>query len=623
MIVPMNKITLVVLEKERSSALEALRKTGVLHVQKREAVSQQITDLLSRIAKVDQVSGILSEIPVDAKALQNKPLNFDESAELVERVLKLRDERRQAQDTVTHLNRELERTAVWGDIKPADFEYLAEKGLQLFAFEMSVQDYTSLPAMVNSIVVNRDKKNIRCVLWGESDLLPADMPQGARELTLPEESTALMREKIAQAESALKQIDSLLKADALRITSLDSYKEVLRSELEYESIHAGMPVIEMGRESENRSAYALVWLTGYVPVDQSALIAAAAKEHGWAVIVSDPAEEDAVPTKIRNNRFVNLISPLLEFLGTVPGYRELDISLWFLLFFGIFFAMIFGDAGYGALLTVASLAAIVSAKIKGKSAPTGLYMFVYLGLMTVVWGAVTCTWFGIPVAGLPTFLLNLAIPSFSNANPDTEGVKNTIKVFCFTLGLIQISLAHVIGMVRNIRSLKLLGELGALLMTIGMFFVVLNLVVDAQKYPLTSVILGMIGGGFALNFLFINYAGSILGGFMESLKNVITMCLGVVNMFGDIMSYIRLWAVGLAGAAISTTVNEMAGPMLGGFIIFAGIILLFFGHGLNLVMNVLSVIVHGVRLNTLEFSNHLGLTWSGFKYEPFSETVKK
>jgi V/A-type H+-transporting ATPase subunit I len=156
-----------------------------------------------------------------------------------------------------------------------------------------------------------------------------------------------------------------------------------------------------------------------------------------------------------------------------------------------------------------------------------------------------------------------------------------------------------------------------------MFFVVLNLVVDAEKYPLNSVILGMIAVGFALNFVFVSYDGSILKSILESLKNFITMFLGIVNVFGDIMSYIRLWAVGLAGAAISETINTMAGPMLGSFIVFAGVVLLLFGHSLNLVMNVLSVIVHGVRLNTLEFSNHLGLTWSGFKYESFSETVKK
>jgi len=87
------------------------------------------------------------------------------------------------------------------------------------------------------------------------------------------------------------------------------------------------------------------------------------------------------------------------------------------------------------------------------------------------------------------------------------------------------------------------------------------------------------------------------------------------------MSYIRLWAVGLAGASIATTVNTMAGPMLGSFLVFAAIILLAAGHGLNLVLNVLSVLVHGVRLNTLEFSGHLGLTWSGTAYRPFAKKV--
>ncbi|HNY16956.1 MAG TPA: V-type ATP synthase subunit I, partial [Treponemataceae bacterium] len=167
---------------------------------------------------------------------------------------------------------------------------------------------------------------------------------------------------------------------------------------------------------------------------------------------------------------------------------------------------------------------------------------------------------------------------------------------------------------------KALGELGTLLMLCGMFVVVLNLLVDAKRYPISDAVLATIAVGFVLNFVFNNYAGSVVGSILESLKNFITVILGVVNVFGDIMSYIRLWAVGLAGAAISATVNSMVGPMFGSFFMFLAVLVLFFGHGLNLMMNVLSVIVHGVRLNTLEFSNHLGLTWSGFQYEPFSET---
>ena len=135
-------------------------------------------------------------------------------------------------------------------------------------------------------------------------------------------------------------------------------------------------------------------------------------------------------------------------------------------------------------------------------------------------------------------------------------------------------------------------------------------------------VISVIGVGFGLSFIFSNYEGSLGASILESCKNIVSVLLGVVNVFSDIVSYIRLWAVGLAGGAISATVNDMAGPMLGGAIIFLGVLLLVFGHGLNMILNVLSVIVHGVRLNTLEFSSHLGMSWSGFAYEPFCETAE-
>ena len=143
---------------------------------------------------------------------------------------------------------------------------------------------------------------------------------------------------------------------------------------------------------------------------------------------------------------------------------------------------------------------------------------------------------------------------------------------------------------------------------------------DVYGLPWGTISIAMVGGGFALTFIFANYEGSIGKSILESVKNIISVLLGVVNVFSDIVSYIRLWAVGLAGAAISGTVNAFAGPLVGHAAMFLVlVILLVFGHGLNMILNLLSVIVHGVRLNTLEFSNHLGMSWSGFKYEPFSE----
>ncbi|HPX14844.1 MAG TPA: V-type ATPase 116kDa subunit family protein [Treponemataceae bacterium] len=619
MIVPMKKVTLVVLDREREDALKALRKTGVLHIEKQEAQSETLEKLTSTLADAEQALAVLGEYAgKNTGKSSSHSGDTNNASEIVEQVLQLREERKEAYEIMARTGRELDRFALWGDIDPTDFDYFAEKGIYFFPFEMSVDDYTAIPESVRSIIVNRDKKNIRCLIWGEDDLLHAGMPPGAREIVLPEKSTVELRSDFETAQARIPKIDAELTTLAASIPVVAAYIDALRYEKEFETVRAGMEAVAV-TENGNHPAD-LAALCGYLPTEKAPAISKAAAKNGWACLITDPDDEDAVPTELKNNRFVNLIKPLMDFLGTVPGYREVDISLWFLLFFGIFFAMIFGDAGYGAILAGISLWGIFSARGKGTTPPPALSMMVYLALMTMAWGTITCTWFGIPVEHLPDFFKTIALPAFSNENPTAP---DNIKVFCFTLGLVQISVAHLIGIVRNRTSLKALGELGSLMMTVGMYFVVLNLVVSAEKYPLSDIILGSIGAGFLLNFIFINFEGAIGKGILESLKNIITMCLGVVNMFGDIMSYIRLWAVGLAGAAISATVNEMAGPFLGGFIIFAGVLLLVFGHGLNYVMNALSVIVHGVRLNTLEFSNHLGLTWSGFKYEPFSETGNK
>jgi V/A-type H+-transporting ATPase subunit I len=292
--------------------------------------------------------------------------------------------------------------------------------------------------------------------------------------------------------------------------------------------------------------------------------------------------------------------------------------------------MIFGDAGYGSLLFVIGIfAAIKTAK---KGVPAGIKMLLLLSISNIVWGVITCTWFGIDTERLPDILKLLSVPAISNATAALSAeskalVDQNLQIVCFSLALLQLGVAHIKGIFRTIRakSLKCFAELGSLAMLVGMFNVVLALVVsnNYRRIPFLPASMYLIAGGFGLFFIFASFEGNILKSILESCKNIISVVLGITNVFSDIMSYIRLWAVGLAGASISATVNTMAGPLLGNFLIFLGIILLVFGHGLNIILNVLSVLVHGVRLNTLEFSGHLGLTWSGTVYRPFSETDKK
>ena len=616
MILPMKKLTLLVLDSQKKEALKTLRNFGAVHVEKEAASSDTLTELQNIYARVQQAEALITESqPKKAEKAKTEALtlNRNDLLQAVDEILDLKDQEANMHAAINKLTGDIEAYGSWGDFDPEDIRSFEENSIYLTIGELSEKSYASLPETIKTIRLAGGKKTVRFAIVSETIDVPVDLPSDFNPLILPDMRLSAMHTERERLQKQLPSFKAKIGARTELLAPLKAEAKKLAKEIEFETVRAGMEVIPLEKEPIR-----LARLSGYILAEKQADFAGLAKANGWAFVSDDPAEEDAVPTAMRHNRFVQLLTPLTDFLGTVPGYREPDISLWFLLFFGIFFAMIFGDAGYGGILVILSLIGIGKAKAKEQPAPLAMQMFLYLGVLTVIWGTATCNWFGISVDYIPAWLKNLSVPAISNATE--ESIRNAnLMQFCFTLGLIQLTIGHIISIVRNIRSPQILGHVGSIAMLCGMYVVVLSLVVSAERYQINQPVMVAIGGGFALNFIFANYQTGIGQSIVDSLKNIITMFLGVVNVFADIMSYIRLWAVGLAGSAISATVNQMAGPALGSFLIFLGVLLLFFGHGLNYIMNVLSVIVHGVRLNTLEFSNHVGLTWAGFKYEPFAE----
>ena len=663
MILPMKKLTLLVLDSQKKAALKTLRNFGAVHIEKEAASSDTLTELQNTYTRVQQAESLITESqPKKAEKAKTETLtlNRNDLLQAVDEILDLKDQEANMHAAINKLTGDIEAYGSWGDFDPNDIRSFEENSIYLTIGELPEKSYTALPETIKTVRLAGGKKTVRFAIVSETADVPADLPSDFSPLILPDMRLSAMHTERERLQKQLPSFKAKIGARTELLAPLKAEAKKLAKEIEFESVRAGMEVIPLEEDTAaagssvtvnasdvgntasavsgsaataavgagnaangaagnaEKEPIRLARLSGYILAEKQADFAGLAKANGWAFISDDPAEEDAVPTAMRHNRFVQLLTPLTDFLGTVPGYREPDISLWFLLFFGIFFAMIFGDAGYGGILVILSLIGIVKAKAKEQPAPLAMQMFLYLGVLTVIWGTATCNWFGISVEYIPAWMKNLSIPAISNVTE--ESIRNAnLMQFCFTLGLIQLTIGHIISIVRNIRSPQILGHIGSIAMLCGMYVVVFSLVVSAERYQINQPVLIAVGGGFALNFIFSNYQTGIGQSIVDSLKNIITMFLGVVNVFADIMSYIRLWAVGLAGSAISATVNQMAGPALGSFLIFLGVLLLFFGHGLNYIMNVLSVIVHGVRLNTLEFSNHVGLTWAGFKYEPFAE----
>lgn len=623
MIVPMKKVSLVVLDRYKESALKKLRSLGLVHVEQIQGNSETLTAAKAVYSRLELASILLSDIKADKKnPVKIVEVHNEEAVLKAEEAINLFESKKNFTEELSNALKEKERLALWGGVTPEDFEYLGQKGLFLSMYEIPTESYAKIPETVKTLYVSSTKSLTRFLTLCESKERPQDLPPEAFNVAMPDISTSELEANIASYRSELADIALDITASTAYLPSIIKAMKVLEKDIEFENIYSGMEI------EGTETSHALTWLTGFIPTaDAQKVIDLSKKEH-WACLLSDPAEEDEVPTKLKNNKFVSLIYPVSDFLGTVPGYREYDISGWFLLFFCVFFGMIFGDGGYGLLLSAVAILTILKTVLSKKPVNPALNLLLLLGVTTTVWGSVTCTWFGLTPAQLPDWIKAASVPYLSNAqaavSPEKEAwVKENMQVFCFILALVQLSVAHIKGIVRNRKSLKLFGELGSLLMLWGIFNIVLNMVVNAERFPIMNEAMMLVAGGFGLSFIFSSYEGNIIQSIVSSLKNIVSVLLGVVNVFSDIVSYIRLWAVGLAGSAISLTVNEMAGPTLGGFIIFLGIILLVFGHGLNMVLNVLSVIVHGVRLNTLEFSSHLGMSWSGFKYKPFSEAVEK
>lgn len=631
MIVPMKKVSLVVLDKSKNDSLKELRKLGVVHLEQIQGSGEVLSDLKEKNTTIENACRILSDLKTSNKKekkekaslakngndLNNNDFSKEDALQKAQRVLDCEAQKKKLQEQLLFVNNELSRLRAWGKFNPSDLQFLASKGVYLSAYEIPADKYATIAEDISTVYVNGDKSQVRFLLLTKNGEKPENLPPQAYAVSLGDKSFDELKQAVVQIKLQIDQLSSEVISLAKFLPTLNKANELYLKDIEFETVSSGM-----GSESE------LSWLTGFVPCSDLPKVKDAAKQNNWAILADDPSTEDEVPTKLKNNKLVSLIYPVTDFLGTVPGYREYDISGWFLLFFSIFFGMIFGDAGYGCILTLMGLFIVFSSLAKGKKPAPMMVLLCVLGLTTFLWGMITCTWFGISPDKLPSWLVDLSFYPLSNANPD-ENLRNAnLKIFCFTLALIQLSVAHIKGIIANIKSPKFLGELGSLMMLWAMFYVVLNIVVDKQRFTLDNMILGVnvmnliiifLGGGFVLNFIFSNYEGNLGKSILASCQNIISVLLGVVNIFSDIVSYIRLWAVALAGGAISQTVNAMAGSMLGGALLFVGVLLLVFGHGMNMILNVLSVLVHGVRLNTLEFTSHLGMSWSGFAYKPFSE----
>lgn len=585
MIVPMKKTAIITQAKEADETIRILGKLGVVHIEHQEVPhSKDLTALQEDKALLESAISIFTGEFAVKNLSEQEGYNSDwrklchHIIELHKRILHLREYFRNLSLTVQFWE-------PWEDFDPEEIISLREKGIFIRLYQIPCNRIKELPENIIVKVV-RVFKGVAysLIISRESVEIPF------KETPLPRMGLSDMRKRLAEDKRVMEEVKEEIQKNSRFYMALQNIKQTLNKDIELQEAISGM-----GKSGT------ISYLIGFVPFDKATPVLQEAKRQAWGFVVSDPAEEDRVPTLVHNPRWISLIEPIFRVIEIVPGYHELDISLWFLIFLSLFFGIIVGDAAYG--LVFLALAVFLKYKLKKilkDNAPIRLlYIFSF---SAIVWGILSGTYFG--QEWLPAWVKPV-VPSLRQ--------NNTVQTLCFFIGALHLSIAHIWRLLLKLPSLTALVDAGWILILWGAFFLARVLILG-EMFPPSGKWLFF--AGIALVVLFTKLQKNVLKGIGSGLGN---LAMNLVNNFTDVVSYIRLFAVGLAGLAVAEAFNKMAMDIGFGSLITAILssLVLLGGHSLNILLAPMSIIVHGVRLNILEFSSHADIKWSGYKYRPF------
>lgn len=586
MITPMRHVTLVCRADDTEGLLHKLQDLGVLHVEFRNMATSSLEGVRMELDDVEEVTAHLSHREEGAVQISPETDGAD-PVKVVNDVRVWLERRHKILELDAHLDQEERMWRPFGDVDGGLLRQLVDYGLQVGFYKQSGAE---VPLIPDGVTMQRAADGY-FILLSLGDL-PAEL-EGADRLRMPVRTPNTIATRRSFLAERRADIRKRLNQAVSHLPMLKKWQDQLLEEYHY------LQASESMGHSQRLS-----YISGFVPSAQEQTVVAMAKNVGAGIQTRDPESGDPVPTHLEHKGIIKWIQPVLDFLGVSPGYNEVDVGWSFLVFLSLFTSMIIGDAGYGGLVLGIVLWGYLK---KGWDHPFAKLMILMCG-GTVFWGLLSGNVFGIvPIKNW--------MASWLPTVQWLDKADNFMKM-CFLLGSIHLTIAHVWRAIRLKPALQALAHVGWICMTWTMFFVANNMVLG-EAFPGMMSAVGVVGAVLIVLF------SVPVDKLKEDGMSLVMLPLDIINNFVDVVSYVRLYAVGMATFALASSFNDMATGLGNGvFAMVGSALILLIGHGLNLVLAGMGVLVHGIRLNTLEFANHLGLAWGGIPYEPFKRQTQ-
>ncbi len=585
----MTKYNFILLSGDVEDFLKKLQGVGVMDITRStKPVDEKSEYLSSKAGTFRKALSLLKDV---------QPAEFAEKVygDLASNVIETINERDAAEAQVTQLAKEWEERMPWGQFDVKNFKKLEEQGLKLHFYKVKASNFN--PEWTEKYAlseISNDGTNTYFVVVSDDENYEFPL----KEMPAPDSDASTIEKKIDALRYEIEKKER-------HLSELKCHEKDIQTELDrtISKLDLHLAHVSGTKAAED---YITV-LEGFAPAEKEAELKAMLDKDEILYLDDKAKVDDNPPIKLRNNKFVSMFEMLTDMYGR-PKYDEFDPTVFISIFFMLFFAFCMGDAGYGLVLIGASLAL---KKVLGNIAPLGIT----LGIATTVIGLLFHTFFSVDMltlSWLPDVVKNCMLPA------QIAGYDGTM-VLALLVGIVHICLAMV---VKTYQSTKVkgfansLGTWGWTLLIVGGVIVgglALMGVMDSAVTKWIIIIIGILSalGIFFLNDLHRNPLMNFGSGLWETYNTA-------TGLLGDVLSYLRLYALGLAGAKLGEAFNAIGLQALGdggaGWIAFVLIVVV--GHTLNVAMCVLGAFVHPLRLNFLEFFKNSGYEGSGRKYNP-------
>jgi V/A-type H+/Na+-transporting ATPase subunit I len=604
MILPMKKVTFLVYHRDYNRFLNELHDLGAVHVIKADAEERtELRNQRDNIEKHQEAIRSLKSMKIPAGA----PKNDIDADKLLELMANMSGEKDRLNQNLTAYLKEIASLEPWGDFSWETLGKLKEAGLEPEFFAcLRSKFHEEWIGEYPLAVVNTVGTYYYFVLFRPAD---ETIVLDAERMKLPTRSISELNALKSAAERRIAEIDTFLKETAAsRIHVLETHRNHLLDQFDFEEAK-----LSSSLEMEDR----LVILRGWVTKEQESGLAARFEKDPVVWFSEEPAEGDNVPVKLRNNWYTRLFEPIGK-LYSLPSYAELDLTACFAPFFMLFFGVCTADGGYGALLLAAAVFGLF--KVKNKALKPILWLLMFLSVSTMINGLAQGSIFAFQIKPI-----NIYMRLFHLQSPDD--VTGLLFNQALLLGVIQVLFGVAVNFYSRIRNGFIHG-----LSTLGVFIILFCLSVmgapmmakDPVAFKASLGVLNQVVGiviwpGLFLVFFFNSPGKNVFVNFALGFWEMYNI---VTGFFGDLLSYIRLFALGVSGAILGMVINSMANQF-GGMVPVVGtviwLMIMVIGHPVNIALGSLGGFVHPMRLTFVEFYKNSGFSGGGIEFKPFAK----